>query len=151
MRDYSSLNRGSISCQLKSTKLRSVRAERQTLQQLTTRGKAAAYKITRARILLKADEHQAEGGWKDQVISEALDVSVATIERVRQQFVEEGFDAVLSYKQRQVSKARRLDGEKEARYYCTDLFGCTSWASALDITPVSRPDGGIGACGADLA
>lgn len=36
-------------------------AERQTLQQLTTTGKVAAYKITRARILLKADEHQAEG------------------------------------------------------------------------------------------
>jgi transposase len=89
-------------------------AERQTLQQLTTTGKAAAYKITRARILLKADEHQAEGGWKDHAISEALDVSVATIERVRQQFVEEGSEAVLRYKQRQGSSTRRLDGAKEA-------------------------------------
>jgi transposase len=89
-------------------------AERQTLQHLTTTGKTAAYKITRARILLKADEQQAEGGWKDQAISEALDVSVATIERVRQQFVEEGAEAVLRYKPRQSSPRRRLDGEKEA-------------------------------------
>ena len=101
-------------------------AERQTLQQLTTTGKAAAYKLTRARILLKTDEYQAEGGWKDQAISKALDVSVATIERVRQQFVEEGFEAVLSYKRQQVSKARRLDGDKEAHLIaltCSDAPG----------------------------
>src|SRR3954464_5008293 len=89
-------------------------AERQTLQHLASTGKAAAYKISRARILLKADEQQAEGGWNDQAISDALDVSVATIERVRQQFVEEGAEAVLCYKQRQSSPTRRLDGEKEA-------------------------------------
>jgi transposase len=89
-------------------------AERQTLQPLTTTGKAAAYKLTRARILLKADEHQTEGGWKDHAISEALEVSVATIERVRQPFVEEGAEAVLRYKQRQGSSTRRLDGAKEA-------------------------------------
>ena len=36
--------------------------ERQILEQLTTTGKTAAYKINRARILLKADEHHADGG-----------------------------------------------------------------------------------------
>lgn len=88
--------------------------ERQTLEQLTRTGKAAAYKINRARILLKADINQDVDGWGDQAISEALDVSVATIERVRQQFVEEGFETVLSYKQRKRNKPRSLDGEKEA-------------------------------------
>ena len=83
-------------------------------EQLTRTGKAAAYKINRARILLKADINQDVDGWGDQAISEALDVSVATIERVRQQFVEEGFEAVLSYKQRKRNKPRSLDGEKEA-------------------------------------
>jgi hypothetical protein len=78
--------------------------ERQTLEQLTRTGKAAAYKINRARILLKADINQDVGGWGDQAISSALDVSVATIERVRQQLVEEGFEAVLSYKQRKRNK-----------------------------------------------
>ncbi len=89
-------------------------AERQSLQHLTITGKTAAYRITRARILLKADEQQAAAGWKDQAISEALDVSVATIERVRQQFVEEGAEAVLRHKPRQSSPRRRLDGAKEA-------------------------------------
>jgi transposase len=91
-------------------------AERQTLQPLTSTGKAAAYKITRARILLKADEQHAEGGCKDQAIGEALDVSVATIERVRQPLVEEGAESVLRYKPRQGSSTRRLDGEKEAHW-----------------------------------
>ncbi len=110
-------------------------AERQTLHQLTTTGKAAAYKLNRARILLKADENQAEGGWRDQAICEALDLSVATIERVRQQFVEEGLEAVLSYKQRQVSKARSLDGEKEAHLIaltCSDApAGRARWTLRL--------------------
>ncbi|PSB15277.1 hypothetical protein C7B65_24820 [Phormidesmis priestleyi ULC007] len=88
--------------------------ERQILEKLTTTGKTAAYKMNRARILLKADQHQADGGWGDQAISAALDVSVATIERVRHQFVEEGFEAVLSYKQGQQPRVQRLDGEKEA-------------------------------------
>ena len=110
-------------------------AERQSLQQLTTTGKAAAYKITRTRILLKADEHQTEGDWKKQAIREGLDVSIATIERVRQQFVEEGFEAVLSYKQRQYSKVRRLDGDKEANLIaltCSDApKGRVRWTLRL--------------------
>ena len=60
--------------------------ERETLEQLTTTGKAPAYKINHARILLKADTNQDGGGWTDEVISQALDISVATIERVRQRF-----------------------------------------------------------------
>lgn len=109
--------------------------ERQTLEQLTTTGKAAAYKINRARILLKADINQTGGGWGDQAISDALDVSVATIERVRQQLVEEGFEAVLRYKQRQRNKPRKLDGEKEAHLIaltCSDApEGRTRWTLRL--------------------
>jgi transposase len=54
------------------------------------------------------------GGGKDQAISKALEVSVATMERGRQQFVEEGCEAVFRYQPRQGSSTRRLDGEKEA-------------------------------------
>lgn len=104
--------------------------EQKILQQITTTGKTAAYKMNRARILLKAD-----GGWGDQAISEALDVSVATIERVRQQFVEDGFEAVLSYKQREQSRARMLDGEKEAHLIaltCSDApDGRARWTLRL--------------------
>lgn len=49
--------------------------------------------MTHARILLKADVADADGGWTDADISAALDVSVATLERVRQRCVEEGIEA----------------------------------------------------------
>ena len=88
--------------------------ERGELEQFTTTGKAAAYKMNHARILLKADTNQADGSWTDEAISQALDISVATIERVRQRFVETSLEAALSRQVQQQRKARRLDGEQEA-------------------------------------
>jgi transposase len=88
-------------------------------EQLTARiasGKGAAKKLAHARILLKAD--QADGGpaWTDQQIAEAVEVSVATIERVRQRFVEEGLEAALARKkQAKPRRERKLDGAAEAR------------------------------------
>ena len=70
--------------------------------------------MNHARILLKADTNQADGSWTDEAISQALDISVATIERVRQRFVETSLEAALSRQVQQQRKARRLDGEQEA-------------------------------------
>jgi len=89
--------------------------EREQLERLVTTGKNAAYKVNHARILLKADTHQADGGWTDQHISEALDISVSTIERVRQRFVEQSLDAALSRQVSRRSTPRLLDGEQEAK------------------------------------
>lgn len=88
--------------------------ERQELEKLTTTGKTAAYKVNHARILLKADINIESGGWTDQAISEAIDISPATIERVRQRFVEQGLDSALTRKARSRNKGRRLDGCQEA-------------------------------------
>ena len=86
--------------------------ERQHLETLSQTGKASAYIITHARILLKADTTQPTGGWCDIDISAALDVGTATVERLRQQFVEAGLEACLSRKTRIYE--RLLDGEQEA-------------------------------------
>jgi transposase len=86
--------------------------ERDQLESLTRTGKAAAYVMTHARILLKADTANANGRWSDAAISSAFDVSVATVERLRQQFVEEGFEACLKRKTRVYR--RLLDGAQEA-------------------------------------
>jgi Homeodomain-like domain len=59
--------------------------ERQALEHLLPSGTHATRKVTRARILLKAAE-----GWEDQAIAAALSVGRATVERLRQRFVEEG-------------------------------------------------------------
>jgi hypothetical protein len=48
---------------------------------------------TRARMLLKAEESEAGPGWTDGAIVQALDTSLATVHRVRQEFVESGLDA----------------------------------------------------------
>jgi transposase len=88
--------------------------ERQILEQLTSKGKAQVYKINHARILLKADINSAQGEWTDRAMSQALDISTATIERVRQRFVEQGIEAALNRQVQQKRKPRRLDGEQQA-------------------------------------
>jgi len=57
--------------------------ERQSLKQRLQKGKSSARNLTRARILLQADE-----GLTDEEIATALAVGVATVERMRQRFVE---------------------------------------------------------------
>ena len=90
--------------------------ERESLAVLIAVGKAAAKKLIHARILLKADQAEGGPGWIDERIAEALDVSVATIERVRQRFVEGGLESALCRKkQDKPSRERKLDGAGEAR------------------------------------
>lgn len=88
--------------------------EREDLEQLTKKGKIAAYKMNHARILLLADINQKGGGWSDLQISESLNVGHATIERVRQRFVESGIESALTRKKQQNRRAKIIDGEKEA-------------------------------------
>ncbi len=88
--------------------------ERTVLEELVNKGKNPAYKVNHARILLLADTNESGGGWKDRDISQALKISVATIERVRQRLVEEGLSAALNRKEQQNRRQRLLEGEKEA-------------------------------------
>jgi transposase len=90
--------------------------ERQSLQDLIAAGKAAARRLAHARILLKADAAPGGPAWADDRIAEAVEVSVATVERVRRRFVEHGLEAALVRKpQDRPSRARLLDGRAEAR------------------------------------
>ena len=90
--------------------------ERAHLETLIRVGKHPARKLTRARILLKADAGEAGEGWSDSRIAAALDTGLATIARVRQQLVEEGFASVLTPKRSPASaRARIFDGAAEAK------------------------------------
>ena len=73
--------------------------EQQELKALVSKGRAAAYKQTHARILLLSDENQAEGPMLDQEIARSLKVGTATVERVRRRCVEEGVEAALGRKE----------------------------------------------------
>lgn len=93
--------------------------ERQSLEQLTRTGFAAAAKINHAHILLKADVNHPDGGWKDQIISDVFNISTRTIERVRQRFVEESLENALVPRVRHSLKWPKLDGEAEAYLVAT--------------------------------
>jgi hypothetical protein len=90
--------------------------EREQLLALIRKGKGPARRLLKARLLLKADVSEAGPGWSDSKIIAALDTSASMVYRVRKQLVEEGFEAVLSRKQRATpAVARIFDGEKEAK------------------------------------
>src|ERR1700680_603453 len=74
--------------------------ERNPLHEIIRKGKSAAQRLTKARILLKADVSEAGEGWSDSRIMDALETSATTVYRTRQQLVGEGFGAVLRRQQR---------------------------------------------------
>jgi transposase len=90
--------------------------ERERLSTLIHAGKHPARQLTKARILLKADASEAGQGWSDSQIASALDTSIDTVARTRQQLAEEGFEAVLVRKHSPRSARERIfDGAAEAK------------------------------------
>ena len=82
--------------------------ERLQLETLLRSGHHRARKLTRARILLKAD-----AGCLDEEIVEALDVGRATVERLRQRYVECGLECL--HDQPRPGATPKLDDKGEAR------------------------------------
>ena len=58
---------------------------------------------------------------------QALDITVATIERVRQRFVEPGLAPALGRKQPLQHPSRALDGEQEAHLIAIALYFLGGW------------------------
>jgi transposase len=88
-------------------------AERIELHELIKKGTLAARKLTRAHILLRADE-----GATDAAIALALHIGERTVERTRQKFVEGNLEAALAESPRPGAK-RKLDTKQEARLIAT--------------------------------
>ena len=95
--------------------VRLTEAERQQLESVLAKGSHPASTSTRARILLKADEGEAGPCWTDGDIVRALDTSLSTIHRVRQELVESGLDAALYRRKPTGRQYRKLDGAQEAQ------------------------------------
>ena len=90
--------------------------ERAQLEALIRKGKSAARRLTRARILLKADVSPAGEGWSDSEIVRALGTSICLVQRTRKQLVEAGLEAALERKPRATpAVAPIFDGEKQAK------------------------------------
>lgn len=82
--------------------------EREQLLTMLKRGKVVARKLCRAQILLQADE-----GASDALIATTLHTGVATVERTRKRFVDEGLDAALT-ERRRLGGQPKLQGKAEA-------------------------------------
>lgn len=87
--------------------------ERKELEGIVKKGKVAGYKRLNAQILLKADIGKLGSGWTDLKISEAFDVSIRKVERLRERLCCVGFEKCLIRPPSGSSK-RKLDGEQEA-------------------------------------
>jgi len=82
--------------------------ERQSLEEMTRKGKIGARQMKRAMILLKANE-----GLTDPQIMAALNVSRPCVERIRKRFVLGGMEKALNEDPRP-GQRRKLDGRAEA-------------------------------------
>src|SRR5258708_650742 len=71
--------------------------ERTALEQMVSAGKAAARKMTHARVLLLANAAAGEDASDDEIVA-ALGAGTRTIARVRKRFVTEGFLAAIDHK-----------------------------------------------------
>jgi transposase len=109
--------------------------ERQDLETLIGKGKAAARTITRARILLKADASELGPALTDEQIRQALDVGLITVYRLRQAFVESGLEVALHPAKINRHYQHLLDGDQEAHLIAmacsTPPTGSARWTLRL--------------------
>jgi hypothetical protein len=99
-----------------------------------TCSKGTSEKVRRAQVLLKAN--LAGPAWTDQKIAEAFSCRVRTVEKIRQRFVQQGFEQALD---RQPSLAipanKLLNGKQQAKIIALRLGpapkGYSNWTLRL--------------------
>ena len=91
-----------------------VKAEREELMSIIKKGSHSTQQYHTAYILLHSDEGEFGNKINGEDISLFLMVSMRTIDRIKQRFVEEGFEVCLDRKPKSGAKEKIMDGEKEA-------------------------------------
>jgi len=91
--------------------------ERAELEALTNTGQASARKLTRARVLLLADQGTEGPGWTDQEVAEALGSSRHSVRSIRLRYAQRGTQGAINRKKGKctIRSTRKLDGEAEAQ------------------------------------
>ena len=89
--------------------------ERDRMETIVSKGKAAAYKIKHANILLSVDQGKQGTAWTDKQAAQAFGCHRTTVEAMRKRFVFEGFDAAIDRKREGVGRPRKIDGDVEAK------------------------------------
>jgi len=103
--------------------------QRRELRALVHKGQASARRLTRARILLLADEDRT-----DDEVAAVLHTSRSTVERIRRRFVAHGLEAALSERPRP-GATPKLDERGQATLIALACSnppeGRTSWTMQL--------------------
>ena len=87
--------------------------ERTLLEAIISKRSEKSAVVKRAFVLLAADVN-GEKQWTDSRISESYGLKTASIEKIRQRFVEDGLKTVLQGKPRSRFKPKTFDGKVEA-------------------------------------
>jgi len=99
---------------MKKYKVTLSKEEREQLGAIVSKGTHSAQLYRTAYILLNCDE----GKWGDKLtneqVSKVLQISMRMIDRIKQKFVEEGFEVCLERRVLSRTKEKKVDGDLEA-------------------------------------
>lgn len=90
------------------------KSEREQLNDIVSKGNHSAQLYRTAYILLNCDEGKYGKKIINEELSQVLQISMRMIDRVKQRFVEEGFETCLERKPMSRGKEKKADGEVEA-------------------------------------
>jgi transposase len=106
--------------------------EREQLQALMSKGKHSSLQFRNAFILLNSDEVEHSQKVSNEQIAQMLQITTKTVERLKQRFVEEGFEACMDRKPYPEVKEIKTDGDFEAHLVATSCSkapdGYTRWS-----------------------
>lgn len=89
-------------------------AERESLSEITKKGKHTYRKVRNSYILLNCDEGEFSEKVTNATICKVLKIGMRTIDRVKKSFVEEGLEICLNGKKSSRMYSKKVDGDAEA-------------------------------------
>src|SRR5215216_6144174 len=106
--------------------------EREQLKAILNRGRHSSLQFRNACILLNSDESEPGKKVSNEQIAQILHVNVKTVERLKQRFVEEGFEACIDRRAYPEVKEIKTDGDFEAHLVAISCSkapeGYTRWS-----------------------
>ena len=88
--------------------------EREQMKAILSKGKHSSLQFRNACILLNSDESEAGKRVSNEQIAQILHINTKTVERLKQRFVEKGFEACMDRKSYPEVKEVKTDGDFEA-------------------------------------
>ena len=91
-----------------------IKEEREQLQSVMGKGKHTSQQFRNACILINSDESPNGKKLSNEQIAQVLNINPKTVERIKQRFIEEGFDQCMDRKPYPKKGPLKTDGDFEA-------------------------------------